>query len=63
MELSGKAIKEFQKIYRCGYGEEISPNQAKRLGLNLLQLVYLAYQPIPISNKYKSSKNDKGSND
>lgn len=56
MELSDKAIKEFQKIYQQSSGEKITPSQAKQLGLNLIQLVYLTYHQIPKNDYGKIKK-------
>lgn len=44
--LSRKAIKEFKQIWKEKFNEEISDEEAKRKGLNLLHLFKLIYRPI-----------------
>lgn len=46
MQLSEEAIKEFQEIYKEEFGGDISEQRANELGLNLLTLFKVIYQPI-----------------
>jgi hypothetical protein len=52
--LSHQAIKEFQKIYKKEYGEDISHEEAAESGQKLLNLYKVVYKD-PIKNK-KTSK-------
>jgi hypothetical protein len=45
MKLSQKAIDEFKAIYREEFGEEISDDIAKQMGLDLLKLLNLLLMP------------------
>ena len=38
-ELSDKQIEEYQMIYKKAFGENISKDEAKKQGLNLIQLI------------------------
>jgi hypothetical protein len=58
MRLSGEAIKEFRRIYRHEFGEEISDAKAQELGESLLSLFKIIYRPIP-QDRGKSQR-DKG---
>ncbi len=59
MGLSKKAIEEFKKIYSQEFEEEISDEQAKELGENLLNLFKIIYRPIPKSREEGREKKDK----
>ena len=47
--ISDKALKEFQKIWKEEYGQEISDERAVELGINLLTMFDAIYRPIPKS--------------
>lgn len=44
--LSEKALQEFKEIYREEYGEEISDEEALKLGINLLTIFDKVYRPV-----------------
>lgn len=46
MQLSKQAIREFKEIYKEEFGGDISEQKANELGLNLLNLFKVIYQPI-----------------
>lgn len=47
MNLSPKAISEFQAIYKSTYGSEIAKEDAENMGLNLLEFFRLIYRQVP----------------
>ncbi|PIP30674.1 hypothetical protein COX25_03485 [bacterium (Candidatus Howlettbacteria) CG23_combo_of_CG06-09_8_20_14_all_37_9] len=60
MQLSPKAIKEFQEIYRKEFGDDIANLEANEMGLRLLNLFKTIYRPIP---KNEMKKNERFSNE
>lgn len=44
--LSDKALKEFKKIWKEQFGEDISDEKAAKEGINLLTLLNAIYRPI-----------------
>lgn len=50
MQLSPEDIKEFQKIYKEEYGEEITEAEAEKMGSNFLNLYALIYSPTKESD-------------
>jgi len=48
-ELSDKQIEEYQRIYKETYGDDISKDEAEKLGLSLIRLI-----AIVISNPGKN---------
>jgi len=53
MKLSKQAIKEFKEIYQEEFGIDIPYKEANELGLNLLNLFKIIYQPISKGEKMK----------
>lgn len=53
MNLSPKAISEFQAIYKSIYGSEIAKEDAENMGLNLLYFFRLIYRQVPKTDKEK----------
>jgi len=47
MQLSKKAIEEFNEIYKKEFGEEISDQEAYEEASNLIKLFKIIYRPIP----------------
>lgn len=47
MMISQERIEEFKQIYLEEFGEEISDERAYELGLQLLHLFQVIYQPLP----------------
>jgi hypothetical protein len=47
MPLSQKAIDEFKEIYKKEIGEDISDDEARELGQNLIDLFKIILRPIP----------------
>lgn len=47
MELSKEAIEEYKQIYKEKFGEEISDEEAREQGENLISLFRVIYHPIP----------------
>lgn len=45
--LSDEAIKEFRKLYKKHYKTEISVEEARRRGTNLVELFKVIYRPSP----------------
>ena len=45
--LSDEAIEEFRKLYKKHYKTEISFEEARRRGQNLVNLFEVIYRPIP----------------
>lgn len=61
MNLSNKAISEFQNIYKSVYGSEIAADRAEDMGLKLLNFFKIIYRQVPVLeqdklNMYKSGK-------
>jgi neutral trehalase len=59
--ISDKALKEFKKIWKEEYGQEISTEKAVELGINLLTMFDAIYRPIPKSwlKDYEEKENNK----
>lgn len=55
MFLSNEAIRDYQTIYKNHFNEEISFEQARKQGEELIHLMKLICEPNDI-NKYKPSK-------
>jgi len=55
MQLSNRAIKEFQNIYKNEFNEEINEATARERAGRLLNLIRVIYQPIKDKN-YENSK-------
>ncbi len=51
--LSNESIKEYQKIYKKKFGEEISYEGARKQGTDLVELMKLVYKPIKKSELKK----------
>jgi len=49
--MSRKAIKEFKKIWKKEFNEEISNGEAEEKGMGLLQLFKLIYKSLPKQKK------------
>ncbi len=47
MNLSSKAISEFQNVYKSVYGSEIAVDNAENMGLSLLRIFQLIYRQVP----------------
>jgi hypothetical protein len=45
--LSDKAIEKYRRIYKKEYGKEISTEEAREQGENLVRLFKVIYKPIP----------------
>lgn len=59
MQLSNEAIQEFKQIYKEEYGEEISDDEANKLGVNFLNFCRIIFRPLPdniINQKYDGEK-------
>lgn len=59
MNLSMRAISEFQNIYKDVYGSEITAEKAENMGLDFLSFFKLIYREVPACdldrlNMYKS---------
>lgn len=50
MALSKEAIEEYKRIYRKNFGEDISDEEAREQGENLIDLFRVIYRPIPGKN-------------
>lgn len=48
--LSKKAILEFQEIYQREYGKKLADAEAVALAANLINLMRVAYRPMPKDN-------------
>lgn len=46
MTLTDAQITSFQVLYKLHFGSELDKEQAQTLGLSLLNLMHLIYQPI-----------------
>lgn len=46
MHISDEKIEEYRKIYKEQFGEEISKEEAREQGINLVNLMKLIYKPI-----------------
>lgn len=51
MQLSRETIEEFRQIHKEEFGEEVSDDEARRLGTDLLELFKIIYRPIPTEEK------------
>ncbi|MFC1856039.1 hypothetical protein ACFL2A_05820 [Thermodesulfobacteriota bacterium] len=47
MQLSKQAIEDFRRIYKEEYGEEISEEEANKLGVNLLNFYKIILKKPP----------------
>jgi hypothetical protein len=47
MSLSKQAIEEYKQIYKKNFGEEISDEEARKQGENLIELFRVICRPIP----------------
>jgi hypothetical protein len=47
MALSKEAIEEYKRIYKRNFCEEISDEEAREQGENLINLFRIIYRPIP----------------
>jgi len=47
MALSKEAIKEYKRIYKKNFGEDISDEEAREQGENLIALFRVICRPIP----------------
>ncbi|MFC1645492.1 hypothetical protein ACFL08_05725 [Patescibacteria group bacterium] len=56
MELTDKQIKEFQKIYKKEFSEEISFEEARDGASRLVQLMKMIYKPIKKSDLEKLNR-------
>ena len=62
--LSDKALKEFKKIWKEEFGEDISDEKAAEQGINLLTMFDAIYRPIKkewadeLEKKDSEKKND-----
>ena len=54
--LSDEAIEEFRKLYKKHYKTEISIEEARRRGGNLINLFKVIYRPIPKESNKDSDK-------
>jgi len=59
MELSKQAIQEFREIYKDEFDQIISTTEAKKLGINLLNLMNVVYRSAPVVQDGKIKKNGK----
>jgi hypothetical protein len=51
MQIPDKKIEELQQIYRQNYGIELSEDQARERGRNILRLVDMIYEPMTKQEK------------
>lgn len=51
MNLSRRAISEFQETYHKVYDSEIAVDVAERMGLDLLGVFRLVYRQVPVVEK------------
>lgn len=47
MQLSHKAISDFKRIYLEKFNQQLSNEEANKLGVELLEYFKLIYKPIP----------------
>lgn len=50
MQLSHKAITDFKQIYLRKFSQQLSDEEANKLGVELLEFFKLIYKPIPKTN-------------
>lgn len=55
MQLSHKAITDFKWIYLEKFNQQLSDEEANKLGVELLEFFKLIYKPIP-KNEYENFK-------
>lgn len=53
--LSDEAIEEYQKIYKKQFGKDISKEEARLQGENLIRLFKVVYKPIPLEKKMNNA--------
>ncbi len=58
MELSQEAIEEFKRIYTEEVGEDISDEETRELGENLISLFKIIYRPLPRAKKKNQEESD-----
>lgn len=59
MQLSYKAISDFKRIYLEKFNQQLSDEEANKLGVELLEFFKLIYKPIPkkdYEGLYKNTK-------
>ena len=50
MEVTPEALKEFKKIYKDKFGEELSDDDALEMAQRVLRFFSLIYRPLPDQN-------------
>lgn len=55
MDISDEMIEKFQTLYQKQFGRKLNKDEAREKGTRLVNLVKLAYQPIP-NDHYHESK-------
>lgn len=60
MQISDEKIEEYRKIYKEEFGKEISKEEARRQGTNLVNLMKLIYKPITKEEAAKFGLKDQG---
>ena len=51
MLLSDEQITKFKELFRARFGKDITAEEAREMGANLVQLVQLVYKPIQNPNQ------------